>query len=176
MQDISWINDLKIRGDYGETGNQDFGNYRSLSTMSGFGYYYYNGQWLQVWGPGKNVNNDLHWEKAKNWNIGIDFSLLNNRISGSFNYYNRKQQDLLGDYNVPVPPYLHSTTFVNVGTMKNSGFEFDLHFTAIQLKDFDYSIDFVGATMDNKFVNFSNSDYVGQDYYDMVETLSLIHI
>lgn len=170
MQDISWINDLKIRGDYGETGNQDFGNYRSLSTMSGFGYYYYNGQWLQVWGPGKNVNNDLHWEKAKNWNIGIDFSLLNNRISGSFNYYNRKQQDLLGDYNVPVPPYLHSTTFVNVGTMKNSGFEFDLHFTAIQLKDFDYSIDFVGATMDNKFVNFSNSDYVGQDYYDMVET------
>lgn len=76
----------------------------------------------------------------------------------------------MGDYNVPVPPYLHSTTFVNVGTMKNSGFEFDLHFTAIQLKDFDYSIDFVGATMDNKFVNFSNSDYVGQDYYDMVET------
>ena len=64
--------------------------------MTGFGYYYYNGEWLQVWGPGKNVNNDLHWEKAKNWNVGIDFSLLNNRISGSVNYYDRKQQDLLG--------------------------------------------------------------------------------
>lgn len=170
MQNVAWINELKIRGDYGETGNQDFGNYRSLSTMTGFGYYYYNGEWLQVWGPGKNVNNDLHWEKAKNWNVGIDFSLLNNRISGSVNYYDRKQQDLLGDYNVPVPPYLHPTTFVNVGTMKNSGFEFELHVSAVRMKDFEYSIDFAGATIDNKFANFSNSEYVGQDYYDLVET------
>lgn len=170
MKGIEWIDDLKIRGDYGETGNQDFGNYLSLSTMSGFGYYYYNGQWLQVWGPGKNVNPDLHWEKAKNWNIGIDFSVLGNRISGSLNYFSRKQQDLLGDYNVPVPPYLHSTTFVNVGTMKNSGFEFDLHVDAVKTKDFSYSIDFVGATLHNKIVSFSNSEFVGQDYYDMVST------
>lgn len=64
MQDISWINDLKIVVIMkpvirisATTGH--------LSTMSGFGYYYYNGQWLQVWGPGKNVNNDLHWERQK---------------------------------------------------------------------------------------------------------------
>lgn len=165
-----WLNDLKIRGDYGETGNQDFSSYMSLNTMSGAGYVNYNGQAIQVWGPGKNVNPDLKWEKAKNWNVGIDFSVLNNRLSGSLNYYNRKQQDLLGDYDVPVPPYLYNTTFVNVGTMKNTGFEFDLHGTAVDTKDWGYTIDFIGATCDNKFVSFSNGKYVGQDYYDVCST------
>ncbi len=98
MKDVKWINDLKLRADYGVTGNQDFGSYNSLNTMTGFGYYFYNGKYFQVWGPSKNVNPDLKWEKGKNWNIGIDFSLFNNRVYGSFNYFNRKQQDLLGNY------------------------------------------------------------------------------
>ncbi len=170
MQGITWINDLKIRGDYGETGNQDFGSYMSLATMSGAGYVYYQGKWIQVWGPAKNVNPDLKWEKAKNWNVGLDFAVLDNRLSGSLNYYSRRQQDLLGDYNVPVPPYLHNSTFVNVGTMKNTGFEFDLHGVVVDTRDWTYSIDMVGATCDNKFVSFSNGQYVGQDYYDICGT------
>lgn len=170
MKDIKWINDLKLRADYGVTGNQDFGSYNSLNTMTGFGYYYYNGKYFQVWGPSKNVNLDLKWEKGKNWNIGIDFSLFNNRVYGSFNYFNRKQQDLLGNYKVSVPPYLFDETFVNVGTMKNTGFEFDINVKAVTTKDFSYDFNVVGATMSNKFVDFSNSQYVGQDYYDVAGT------
>lgn len=166
----SWLNELKIRGDYGETGNQDFDSYRSLATMQGFGYVYYQGRWIQVWGPARNVNSDLKWEKAKNWNIGIDFALFDNKLSGSINYYNRRQQDLLGDYNVPVPPYLHGTTFVNVGTMKNTGVEIDLSYNPIRTKDWDLGFSFVGATCENKFVSFSNGQYVGQDYYDVCGT------
>lgn len=165
MKDITWINDLKIRADYGVTGNQDFGSYNSINTMSGFGYYYYNGKYFQVWGPGKNVNPDLKWEKGKNWNVGLDFSLLSNRVYGSFNYFNRTQQDLLGNYNVPVPPNIHESTFVNVGTMKNSGFEFDLNFNVVNNKTFSYDFGVIGTVMSNKFVDFSNSRYVGQDYY-----------
>ena len=170
MKDIKWINDLKLRADYGVTGNQDFGSYNSLNTMTGFGYYFYNGKYFQVWGPSKNVNPDLKWEKGKNWNIGIDFSLFNNRVYGSFNYFNRKQQDLLGNYKVSVPPYLFDETFVNVGTMKNTGFEFDINVKAVTTKDFSYDFNVVGATMSNKFVDFSNSQYVGQDYYDVAGT------
>lgn len=59
MKGFSWLNDLKIRADYGVTGNQDFGSYLSLNTMTGFGYYFYNGKNFQVWGPSKNVNPDL---------------------------------------------------------------------------------------------------------------------
>lgn len=170
MKDIKWINDLKLRADYGVTGNQDFGSYNSLNTMTGFGYYFYNGKYFQVWGPSKNVNPDLKWEKGKNWNIGIDFSLFNNRVYGSFNYFNRKQQDLLGNYKVSVPPYLFDETFVNVGTMKNTGFEFDINVKAVTTEDFSYDFNVVGATMSNKFVDFSNSQYVGQDYYDVAGT------
>ena len=170
MKDVKWINDLKLRADYGVTGNQDFGSYNSLNTMNGFGYYFYNGKYFQVWGPSKNVNPDLKWEKGKNWNIGIDFSLFNNRVYGSFNYFNRKQQDLLGNYKVSVPPYLFDETFVNVGTMKNTGFEFDINVKAVTTKDFSYDFNVVGATMSNKFVDFSNSQYVGQDYYDVAGT------
>ena len=166
----SWLNELKIRADFGVTGNQEFGSYLSLDTMGPFGYSYYNGQWVRVWGPGKNVNPDLHWEKGKNWNIGLDFSLFNNRLYGSFNYFNRRQQDLLGNYRVPMPPYLFTHTYVNVGTMKNTGFEFDITFNAVQTRDFTYTMNFIGTTQSNKFVDFSNSEFVGNDYYDVAYT------
>ena len=166
MKGAEWINDLKIRADYGVTGNQDFGSYLSLNTMTGFGYYYYNGKYFQVWGPSKNVNPDLHWEKGKNWNVGLDFSMFNNSLYGSLNYFNRRQQDLLGNYKVSVPPYLFDETYVNVGTMKNTGFEFDITFNAVDTRDFSYTMNFVGTAMSNKFVDFSNSEYIGQDFYN----------
>lgn len=170
MKDLTWLNDLKIRGDFGVTGNQDFGSYLSLNTMTGFGYYFYNGKYFQVWGPSKNVNPDLKWEKGKNWNVGVDFSMFDNRFYGSLNYFSRRQQDLLGNYKVSVPPFLFDETFVNVGTMKNTGFEFDLNFNAVTTKDFDYNFNVIGTVMSNKFVDFSNSEYVGQDFYNACGT------
>lgn len=166
MKDIAWIDDFKLRGDIGVTGNQNFGSYNSLATYKGFGYANYNGVYYQVWGPDKNVNPDLKWEKGINWNVGLDFTLFNRRLSGTVNYYHRKQQDLLGNYTVPVPPYLFSTTFVNVGTMRNTGIEIELDINAVKTKDFSYSIGFVGATNNNKFVRFSNDTYNGNPYWD----------
>lgn len=170
MKGLKWLSDLKLRADFGVTGNQDFGSYNSLNTMTGYGYYVYNGRYFQVWGPSKNVNPDLKWEKGKNWNVGVDFALFDNRVYGSLNYFNRRQQDLLGSYKVSVPPYLFDETFVNVGTMKNTGFEFDINWNAVHTKDFDYTVSVVGATMNNEFVDFSNSQYVGQDFYNVCGT------
>ena len=166
----SWLTDLKLRADYGVTGNQGFGSYQSLATMTGFGYYMYNGKSYQVWGPARNDNSFLHWEKGKNWNIGLDWALFNGNLYGSFNYYNRTQQDLLGDYPVPMPPYLFPTRFENVGTMRNSGFEFDITWNAVKTKDFSYTLNIVGATMSNKFVHFSNGEYAKATYVDRVST------
>ena len=170
MKGFRWLSDLKLRADFGVTGNQDFSSYNSLNTMTGYGYYVYNGRYFQVWGPSKNVNPDLKWEKGKNWNVGVDFALFDNRVYGSLNYFNRRQQDLLGSYKVSVPPYLFDETFVNVGTMKNTGFEFDINWNAVHTKDFDYTVSVVGSTMNNEFVDFSNSQYVGQDYYNVCGT------
>lgn len=168
MKNIPWISSLKLRGDYGVTGNQDFANYLSLETYSGFGYYLYQGTYYQVWGPGQNANYDLHWEKAINFNIGADFSLFRNKLFGSLNYYIRTNQDLLGSYNVPFPPNVQGTIYTNVGTMRNTGFELQLNATVVSKKDFTYALSFTGATNNNKFVSFSNQTYHGQNYSDVV--------
>lgn len=163
-----WINELKLRGDYGVTGNQDFDPYQSLLTYSGYGFYPYNGTTYQVYGPSQNVNPYLHWEKAINFNAGVDFGMFDNRLSGSLNYYRRTNKDLLGSYNVPVPPNLQSTTYVNVGTMKNSGIEIQLNVAAVRTKSFQYNVSFTGATNNNKFVSFSNQLYNGGTFQDGV--------
>jgi len=169
MDSISWIDDLKIRYDYGLTGNQEIGNYKSLATYKAFGWYQYNGNSFHVWGPSKNVNSELRWEQGRNQNIGLDFSLFKNKISGSLNYYIRKQEDLLGSYNVPTPPNLYSTIYANVGTLRNTGFEFDITANLIKMKDFTWNMTVVGATNNNKFVSFSNDIYKGQSYYSTCE-------
>ena len=167
LQDVPWIDNLKLRADYGVTGNQDFGSYLSLRTYSGYGYYSYQGDYYQVWGPSQNANPQLHWEKAINFNIGTDFSLFS-RLSGSINYYIRKNKDLLGNYNVPFPPNVQGTIYANVGTMRNSGLEVQLNAQVVAHKNFTYHVSFIGATNSNQFVSFSNKDYQGQDYLDVV--------
>lgn len=166
LKDVAWINDLKLRADYGVTGNQNFDSYRSLATMSGFGDVYYNGEYIKGWAAGKNVNPDLRWEKARNWNIGVDFALFN-RLTGSLNYFHRKQEDLLGDYKVSMPPYLFDSMFANVGTMLNTGVEIELNLDVVKTSDFTYNVGLVGTTMNNKFLHFSNNIFQGQSYYDV---------
>ena len=164
---LSWINELKIRADYGITGNQDFGNYLSLLLYGGAGYFPYNGQYYQVYGPSSNVNPDLSWEKSENFNMGLDFSFLNNRISGSLDYYIRTNKDLLGSYNVPVPPNTQSTTFSNVGTMKNYGIELALSGEVVKQTDFSYNVNLALAYNRNKFISFSNEIYKGGTFQDV---------
>ena len=168
MKDVTWVDELKLRADYGETGNQDFGNYLSLDTYSGFGYYPLNDTYYQVWGPSRNTNYNLKWEKALNTNIGVDFAIFQ-RISGSFNYYTRKNEDLLGYYPVQLPPNVVDETYANVGTMENSGIELQLNASIVNASDFNYDISFAGSTIENEFVSFSNSQYKGQNFIDAVE-------
>ena len=164
---VSWLDDLKLRYDFGVTGNQDIGNYLSLATYRSFGYYQYDGTRFKVWGPSGNVNPDLRWEKGLNQNIGLDFSLLKYRITGSINYFNRHQVDLLGSYDVAVPPNISSTITANVGSMRNRGIEFDITANPVRKQDFNWTLTLVGATSNNKFESFSNDIFKGQKYISM---------
>jgi TonB-linked SusC/RagA family outer membrane protein len=164
---LSWLNDLKLRADYGVTGNQDFGNYLSLLLYGSYGFFPFNGTAYQVYGPSQNINPSLSWEKAINFNVGVDFEMLNSRLTGSINYYTRKNKDLLGYYNVPLPPNAQSQTFTNVGTMKNSGLEIQLSAAAVKTSDFSYNISFAAAYTSNQFVSFSNDLYQGSPFQDL---------
>jgi hypothetical protein len=168
MKSVVWLNELKLRVDYGETGNQDFSSYKSILTYGGFGFFTYDGRNYQVIGPTQTANPDLAWEKAQNFNLGMDFDIKNGLISGSLNYYIRKNNNLLGDYPIPVPPNIETSIYANVGTMKNTGFELQLDARIIHRGNFSYTASFNGATNSNEFVSFSNSLYQASNYLDVV--------
>jgi hypothetical protein len=174
MEKLPWIREMKIRADYGETGNQNaINNYQSLARyQTGNGttpsQYMYNGSYIQVWGPANNINPDLRWEKLKNWNIGLDFGLFNNKISGVINYYNRKAEDLLGSYNAAPTLNIVGTTTANVGSMSSRGLEVELNGDVINKKDFTYSVSVNGSTQNAQFDTFSNEVYRGQTYLDQL--------
>ena len=160
FQSISAINDLKVRFSYGVTGRSGFDRYTSLAKYQGYGRYQNDdGQWIQVYGPGNNYNPDLRWEKQIAYNLGVDFGLFNNRLSGSIDAFLRKGSDLINDYLVPVPPYLHDRMFVNVGTQSNRGIELTLNWNAIQGKDFSYTTNVTGSYIKSKMDKFSNDKF-----------------
>lgn len=162
MKDIKWLDDLKIRAGYGVTGNQDIANYQSLARLTTSGKFYYNGQWINSYGPASNKNDDLKWERKGEFNVGIDFSVLEGRISGTLDYYDRTTSDLLYTYAVPVPPNLYSQKFTNVGVIKNSGIELTLNAIPVKTKNFSWNTTLTAAHNSNLLKSFSNEDYAMQ--------------
>ncbi|NQD71223.1 SusC/RagA family TonB-linked outer membrane protein [Sphingobacterium shayense] len=159
------VNDLKIRLGYGVTGNQDIGNYQSLITLGTGGVYPQNGVYYQTYGPKNNPNPDLRWEQKEEWNLGFDFGLFNNKITGALDLYNRNTKDLLFDYTAQMPSYLSGGIFTNVGAVNNKGIELQLSATAMQREEFSWTIDFTGSYQKYKLTKLS-SDIFKSDYLE----------
>ncbi|WP_443944433.1 SusC/RagA family TonB-linked outer membrane protein [Pedobacter sp. AW1-32] len=160
MENAKWLNFLKFRVGYGETGNSGIGNYMSLVTLGpGNLYPFPSGSWQQTYGPTRNPNPNLRWETKKESNIGVDFTMLNNRLTGSIDVYKRTIADLIDYYTSPQPPFVQSSIYTNVGTMSAKGIELTLGYTAIKKKDFSWNINFAGSTLDNKLDTYSNDEY-----------------
>jgi TonB-linked SusC/RagA family outer membrane protein len=159
MKDLHQINNLKLRVGYGVTGNQGIPNYQSLVTLSTGGNYIQNGVWLQTFGPSRNPNPDLRWEKKKELNVGVDFSLLNNRLGGSIDLYSRKTEDLLYSYNAPQPPYILTTLYTNVGSISNKGIELAVSAVPVRNNNFTWNVDATWNYQKNKMSSLSNQYY-----------------
>lgn len=164
MKNINWLDELKLRAGYGVTGNQDFGSYKSLLLMKTSGRFYYNGTWANAYAPASNANPNLGWEKKAEFNIGVDFSVLNGRISGTIDYYNRLTTNLLYNYSVPVPPYDYDELFTNVGTIGNSGIEITLNTVPVKTKNLRWDSSLIFAKNDNKLIKFTNEEFQNQEY------------
>jgi TonB-linked SusC/RagA family outer membrane protein len=127
MKGLSFISDLKLRGSYGVNGNNNLPNdYASLATIGSAGYVL--GAPAAVIGQAPNVlaNPDLKWERSETYDIGFDFGLFKNRITGSFDYYNKLNTDLL--LNVQVPSVTGFTSYLtNIGSVRNVGQELELN-------------------------------------------------
>lgn len=159
MQSLTAVNDLKIRGGVGVAGREGFDRYTSPATYSGAGRYLAEGSWIKVFGPANNPNPDLKWEKAINYNVGLDFTLFDSKLSGSLDVFQRMSKDMIFNYDAPVPPMIQDQIWVNVGTTQNRGIELNLDYQVIKKTDFSYDINFVGSYNKSIIKSLSNDKY-----------------
>jgi TonB-linked SusC/RagA family outer membrane protein len=149
MSDLKWLNEMKLRISYGEQGNESIGLYYPYRTYYDAGT---NGTAVVFTPPSRPTNEDIQWETNKNLNIGVDFTVLKNRLQGTFDWFSRKSDNLLFD--VPLPPSSGYTSFwQNIGTMKNTGVELTLGYTAIQAKNFNWRVDLNLTKVKNELVS-----------------------
>lgn len=101
----------------------------------------------------------MRWETKHETNIGLDFTVLNNKLSGTIDVFNRTTKDLLDTYTTPQPPYIRDNIYANVGTISSKGIELALSYAAIKKKNFSWSMDLTASTLRNTFDKYSNDRF-----------------
>lgn len=151
MENQRIFQDLKLRIGYGKSGNQNIDPYSSL-TLYGpqSSQFIYNDEWINSYGVVQNPNPDLKWETTSMTNVGIDFSVLGGRISGSIDAYKKETKDMLYKYDVPSPPYQYNKLLANGASMTNWGIEFVMNVVAVDNRDFSWTSSFNIAANKNK--------------------------
>jgi TonB-dependent starch-binding outer membrane protein SusC len=157
---ISGVDNLKLRAGYGVTGALPRDPYLSLARLSiSSNFFYNNGKYVNVVVPSANDNADLKWETKAETNIGLDFALLNFKLTGTLEYYSRVTTDLIYNFNVSTTKYPADNTTANVGDLRNSGIELALNYQAVKNSNFSWTTGVNFATFDTKLVSLSNPNY-----------------
>ncbi len=143
------VNTLKLRASWGRTGNQEIGNNQSLSTFGTGNSYVINDQFVTTLNPSRIANPNLQWETTEQIDIGVDFGILNDRISGSLAWYNKNTTDMLLSLPVPTSSGFRSQ-LVNIGGMRNSGFEISLNTYNISKGDLKWNSNLNFSTLRNE--------------------------
>lgn len=172
MEDVSFIDDLKLRVSYGITGNQDIPNYRTMALYGTSGYYYSNGEFFTQYAPSQNPNPDLKWEQTAQLNVGLDYYLWGGKLRGSIEYYNKQTSNLLYDYPVPSPPYQFGSMIANVGEVSNKGIEIVIESTPVQNKDFKWDLSFNFSKNKNMVESLSNEEFKRDVVYTGAASIS----
>ena len=181
LQDVNAINDLKLRLGYGITGQQEInqGDYPYLAQYSisqDYAYYPVGGENSALKDNSGNLvydasgnqifatyrpnayNSDITWEKTTTYNAGIDFGFLNNRISGSVDYYYRRTDDLLNVVPVAVGTNFRNKVISNVGSLSNQGAEFSINAVAVDKKNFKWDLGFNFTYNENKIIKLNTGE------------------
>ncbi len=148
--------DLKVRASWGVTGNQDIGNYRSLVFLGSGDNAVIGGEAVTGVGATQLANPDLQWEETTQLNLGLDFSLRDDRLSGSVDVYSKKTENLLLELTLPQPAVAPTGLF-NVGTVENKGFELILNAVNVSTADFFWRTSFNFAVNRNELTTLGAS-------------------
>lgn len=168
MENVSFIDNLKLRGGYGVSGNSigfDAYTARLIYGAQSGSYFYSNGKWLTAIGPTQNDNPNLKWERTATLNIGLDFGLFKNKLNGSVDVYNKKTTDLIAPYSVSTTQYPFNVLTANVGAMTNKGIEFTLNTTPVKNKNFSWNTAINLSHNKNEITSISNDLFQASEFY-----------
>ncbi len=161
LKDSGTISNLKLRLGYGETGQQeipfDFGYLPVYLASTDNQQYQLGDNFFNTTRP-SGYDENLKWEESQTYNIGLDYGFLNNRISGSIEYYTRKSNDILNQITVPSGSNLTNQIFTNIGNLENSGFEFSIAADIIQQQDFNWNLGFNISYLTDKITKLNVID------------------
>ncbi|CAH0275832.1 TonB-dependent receptor SusC [Pedobacter sp. Bi27] len=139
MKGQSFVSDLKIRASYGVTGNSaGIGAYNGQLIYGISGTYYNNGVQAAGYAPTQGANPDLKWERTSTKNLGVDFGILNNKITGSVDVYDKNTNGMLFQYSVPQALVPGGRLWANGGSINNKGIEVSLNVSPIASKSFSW--------------------------------------
>ena len=159
LQDVAWINDLKIRGSWGELGNQNIGTYPYQPTLSNRDYAF-GGTVSPGYSASGLVDPNLTWETTRVFDIGVDLTAFNNKLSVTADWFNKYTFDILRGSQVPLWLGLDAPV-INNGAVRNKGFEFSALYRDNVSRDFSYSIGANFQTYKNKLEKFGNKEIGG---------------
>lgn len=143
------VQNLKIRASYGVLGNQNISNYQYISTIGNGGSYLFGTSQIIGYAESLMGNELITWESSKNLNFGLDFTLFDNRLSGTFDWYKRTTSDILLQLEVPGALGI-GAPMQNAGEMENKGWEITLNWRSTIGKDFNYHVGFNLSDVKNK--------------------------
>ncbi len=155
MENVDWLDNLKLRTSWGVSGNATVEPYMTLTTLSIDPVYYYLGKDIPGKIPSKMGNEDLVWETTKATNFGVDFAVFNNRISGSIDYFMSNTDDLLYMRSAP-PTSVFPSVIDNIGKTKGSGLEVALNTAIVKSKDFNWDINWTYTSFKDEIVELAD--------------------
>ena len=163
LRDIQWLNNLKIRAGVGTTGNSAISPYATLGqiqsiyvpTTEGYDKAYLTNDGAYFKNPVVMANTEVGWEKTTQWNFGIDYGFLNNRINGSLEFYTSKTKDLLLNMRIPTVTG-YASTLANIGKTSNKGVEISINAIPVETRDFTWNTSFNLSWQKDKIDELSN--------------------
>lgn len=155
MNDVNWINQLKLRLGFGSTGNSAIAPYSTKGRLDAMFYPFGSTSTAGQQNVETMANQDLGWEKTTQYNIGLDFSIVSSRISGSLDVYFSNTTDLLLQKSIPTVTGF-SNTYANIGETKSNGIDFTLNTVNIRANDFEWSTNISLTFQKNEIVSLAN--------------------
>jgi len=164
LKDVGWLSDLKVRASYGVTGNQDgladYSYIPSYSLSGNSSLYRFGESFYNMYTPAA-YNPAFKWEQTTSANLGLDFGLFNNRISGSIDVYNKNITNLFNSVFIPVGSNFTNEMTINVGTMNDKGAELNVNATPIQGRHFSWTLNYNFTYNHNKITKLANNSIPG---------------